>query len=69
VGTCSRDLKPKVHLNRQRSHGYHKINRSMCQNILLDADGVVKLSDFGVAKELQHTSEAAQTVIGTPFYM
>lgn len=41
----------------------------MLQNILLDENGVVKVSDFGVSRMLLHTLDVAQTVIGTPYYM
>lgn len=37
-------------------------------NILFDANGSVKLGDFGLAKELQHEC-LAKTKLGTPLYM
>jgi NIMA (never in mitosis gene a)-related kinase len=36
-------------------------------NVFIDADGHVKLGDFGLAKPL--TSDFANTMVGTPFYM
>ena len=29
----------------------------------------MKLGDFGIARVLQHTSEMASTVVGTPYYL
>lgn len=39
------------------------------QNIILTEHGVIKVSDFGVSRSLQHTMDAAETVTGTPIYM
>ena len=38
-------------------------------NIFITYDGRLKLGDFGVSKILEHTNDAASTLIGTPLYM
>jgi len=38
-------------------------------NILLSEDYVLKLSDFGLAKQYQDSSELASTICGSPLYM
>lgn len=38
-------------------------------NIFLDASQIVKIGDFGLAKELASESKFAYTNVGTPFYM
>ena len=39
------------------------------QNIFLTKSNIVKLGDFGVAKELSSTLDNARTMIGTPYYL
>ncbi len=38
-------------------------------NVLLTADGMAKLADFGVSTKLQNTLSKRNSVIGTPFWM
>ena len=38
-------------------------------NVFLTKHNCVKLGDFGIAKVLEGTIEAAMTVVGTPYYM
>ena len=35
----------------------------------MEEKGIIKLGDFGIAKVLEGTSDMAQTMIGTPYYM
>jgi NIMA (never in mitosis gene a)-related kinase len=39
------------------------------QNIFLHQDNIVKLGDFGIARQLHRTVEKAKTVVGTPYYL
>ncbi len=39
------------------------------QNVFLTSKNYVKLGDFGIAKVLEHTSDKANTVVGTPYYL
>jgi serine/threonine protein kinase len=51
-------------------HAQHKIHRDIKpSNILLDHRGVVKISDFGIARELTATFSVASTFTGTLSYM
>lgn len=38
-------------------------------NIFLTSNGTVKIGDFGISKLLENTTDAACTVVGTPYYM
>ena len=39
------------------------------QNIFLTGNNTIKLGDFGISRVLENTNAAAQTVVGTPYYM
>ena len=38
-------------------------------NVFLTKAGIVKIGDFGIARELNETSDFAATVVGTPYYL
>jgi serum/glucocorticoid-regulated kinase 2 len=39
------------------------------ENILIDIDGHIKVSDFGLAKRLQHKDDLSATFCGSPEYL
>lgn len=38
-------------------------------NLLITKSGIVKLADFGVSAQLDHTAEKRYSVVGTPYWM
>ncbi|ETO19161.1 Protein kinase domain containing protein [Reticulomyxa filosa] len=54
----------------QHCHCKYVVHRDVkSSNIFLFKNGRVKLGDFGISKELQHTQSMANTTIGTPYYL
>ena len=51
-------------------HQKHILHRDIkTQNIFLTSQGIIKVGDFGVARELQNTFDQAHTFVGTPYYL
>ena len=51
-------------------HGQGVLHRDLkTSNVFLTRGNVVKLGDFGIATVLDSTTDLAETVVGTPYYM
>lgn len=51
-------------------HGRGIVHRDIkAANLLITKSGVVKLADFGVSAQLDHTAEKRYSVVGTPYWM
>lgn len=51
-------------------HHHKVIHRDIKpQNIFLTKNGIIKLGDFGVSKQLRTKWELAKTLMGTPYYL
>ena len=51
-------------------HHHHQIHRDIKpSNLLINHRGEVKISDFGIVRELEHTQAMASTFVGTLTYM
>jgi len=51
-------------------HLNHQLHRDIKPgNVLVNSDGDVKLTDFGIAKDLGSTQGACDTFVGTPVFM
>jgi NIMA (never in mitosis gene a)-related kinase len=54
----------------QYIHGFKILHRDIKpMNIFITIQGALKLGDFGIARTLENSADAAQTQIGTPFYI
>lgn len=60
----------QICLGLKHIHEQHIVHRDLkSQNVFLTSGGVVKLGDFGIAKNLGSTEQMAKTQIGTPYYL
>ena len=51
-------------------HARRVIHRDIkTQNIFLTGNNTIKVGDFGISKVLESTTQVANTVVGTPYYM
>ena len=54
----------------QHVHSKKVLHRDLKSgNVFLTKDGIVKIGDFGIARQLDQTAGYAETVVGTPYYL
>ncbi|ERE91863.1 serine/threonine-protein kinase Nek4 [Cricetulus griseus] len=54
----------------QYLHEKHILHRDLkTQNVFLTRTNIIKVGDLGIARVLEHQSDMASTLIGTPYYM
>jgi NIMA (never in mitosis gene a)-related kinase len=54
----------------QHIHSKKVLHRDLKSgNVFLTKDGIVKIGDFGIARQLDQTAGYAETVVGTPYYL
>lgn len=52
------------------THGKKVLHRDLkCGNVFLTKEYIVKIGDFGIAKQFESTAGFAETVVGTPYYL
>ena len=68
---CIRVVCASIVLGLEYLHGVANVcHRDVkCGNVLLTADGHVKLADFGVSANLTNTLNKRKTVVGSPYWM
>jgi len=51
-------------------HSKNILHRDLkCQNLFLTREGILKIGDFGISKQLDTMSNLAETNVGTPYFM
>ena len=68
----AREIARQIARGLEEAHEKGIIHRDLKPaNVLLDTDGHPKVTDFGLAKNIDHKSMLTKTgaVVGTPFYM
>eukprot|EP00047_Mylnosiga_fluctuans_P007739 m.255244 g.255244 ORF g.255244 m.255244 type:complete len:799 (+) comp19374_c0_seq1:30-2426(+) len=54
----------------QYIHGMRILHRDLkCANIFLTKSDIIKVGDFGIAAQLEHTLDVRRTCVGSPYYM
>lgn len=60
----------QIILGVQLMHSKRILHRDLkSQNLFLTKDGVLKIGDFGIAKELETIKKLTETNVGTPYFM